>query len=157
MDTNETIKGYEIKERIGKGGCGAVYLAQKENKNYALKKINDLTKDEIEYYQKILKALYKIRSEYVIKYYESFAENECLYIVMEYGGNTDLKKYINEQEHLIEEKIIKDIIIQICLGLKEIHKNKLIHRDLTPDNIFMDNNKKIKIGDFGVSKILTTL
>ena len=78
---------------------------------------------------------------------------------MEYGGNTDLKKYIKEQEkqeHLIEEKIIKDIIIQICLGLKEIHKNKLIHRDLTPDNIFMDNNKKIKIGDFGVSKILTT-
>ena len=50
--------------------------------------------------------------------------------------------------------IIKDIIIQICLGLKEIHKNKLIHRDLTPDNIFMYNNK-IKIGDFGVSKILT--
>ena len=156
MDTSKTIKGYQIKKRIGKGGCGAVYLAQKENKNYALKKITDLTKDEIEYYQKILNALYKIRSEYVIKYYESFVENECLYIVMEYGGNTDLKKYIKEQEeHLIEEKIIKDIIIQICLGLKEIHKNKLIHRDLTPDNIFMYNNK-IKIGDFGVSKILTT-
>jgi serine/threonine protein kinase len=48
MDTSKTIKGYEKKERIGKGGCGAVYLAQKENKNYALKKITDLTKDEIE-------------------------------------------------------------------------------------------------------------
>ena len=64
MDTNKTIKGYQIKQRIGKGGCGAVYLAQKENKNYALKKITDLTKNEIEYYQKILNALYKIRSEY---------------------------------------------------------------------------------------------
>ena len=124
MDTNETIKGYEIKERIGKGGCGAVFLAQKENKNYAMKIISFLTKDEIEYYQKILNALYKIRSEYVIKYYESFVENECLYIVMEYGGNTDLKKFIeNKKPLLIEEKIIKDIIIQICLGLKEIHKN----------------------------------
>ena len=156
MDTSKTIKGYQIKQRIGKGGCGAVYLAQKENKNYAMKIISFLTKEEIEYYQKILNALYKIRSEYVIKYYESFVENECLYIVMEYGGNTDLKKFIEKQEHLIEEKIIKDIIIQICLGLKEIHKNKLIHRDLTPDNIFMDNNNKIKIGDFGVSKILTS-
>ena len=47
-------------------------------------------------------------------------------------------------------KIIANIIIQICLGLKEIHKNKLIHRDLTPDNIFMDNNNKIKIGDFRI-------
>ena len=75
---------------------------------------------------------------------------------MEYGGNTDLKKYINEQESLIEEKTLKDIIMQICLGLKEIHNIKLIHRDLTPDNIFMDKNNKIKIGDFGVSKILTT-
>ena len=113
MDTNETIKGYQINQKIGKGGCGAVFLAQKENKNYAMKIISFLTKDEIEYYQKILNALYKIRSEYVIKYYESFVENKCLYIVMEYGGNTDLKKYIKEQEeHLIEEKIIKDIIIK---------------------------------------------
>ena len=73
-------KGYQIKQRIGIGGCGAVYLAQKGNKNYAIKKIIDLTKDEIEYYQKILNALFNIKSEYVIKYYESFVENECLYI-----------------------------------------------------------------------------
>ena len=155
MDTSKNIKGYQLIKRIGKGGCGAVYLAQKENENYAIKKINDLTEEEIKYYQKILNVLFKIKSQYVIKYYESFVENDCLYIVMEYGGNTDLKKYIEKQDSLIDEKIIKDMIIQICLGLKEIHKNKLIHRDLTPDNIFMYNNK-IKIGDFGVSKILTT-
>ena len=157
MGTSGNIKGYQIIKRIGKGGCGAVYLAQKENENYAIKKINDLTEEEIEYYQKILNVLFKIKSQYVIKYYESFVENDCLYIVMEYGGNTDLKKYIEQQKpKLIEEKTIKDIIIQICLGLREIHKNKLIHRDLTPDNIFMDNNNKIKIGDFSVSKVLTT-
>ena len=82
-----------------------------------MKIISFLTKDEIKYYQKILNALYKIRSEYVIKYYESFVENKCLYIVMEYGGNTDLKKFIEKQKLLlIEEKIIKDITMQICLG-----------------------------------------
>ena len=150
-------KGYQIIERIGRGGCGIVYLVQKENKNYALKKITDLNNNEIDNYQKLLKTLYKIKSEYVIKYYESYVEKDCLYIIMEYGGNTDLKKYIKKQgNNLIEEKTIKNIIIQICLGLKEIHKNKLIHRDLTPDNIFMDGNNNIKIGDFSVSKILTT-
>jgi len=157
MDTNKYIKGYKIIKRIGRGGFGAVYLVQKENKNYALKKITDLTEDEIKDYQKILNILFNMKSEYIIRYYESIKENDCLYIIMEYGGDIDLKKYIIKQENsFINEKKIKDIIIQICKGLKEIHKNKLIHRDLTPDNIFMDNNNNIKIGDFGVSKVLTT-
>ena len=71
-----------------------------------------------------MNVLFKIKSDYIIKYYESFIENDILYIIMEYGGNKDLKKFIKEKECLIDEKIIKDIKIQICLGLKVIHKNK---------------------------------
>ena len=57
---------------------------------------------------------------------------------------------------LIDEKIIKDIIIQICHGLKDIHNAKIIDRDLSPYNIFInENNKiKIKIGDFCVAAII---
>ena len=61
-------KSYEIKERIGKGGCGAVYLVYKNNKYYAMKKITDLTIEEIAKYQKILNILLKIKCDYVIKY-----------------------------------------------------------------------------------------
>ena len=78
---------------------------------------------------------------------------------MEYGGNNNLKQFILNQKkknQYIEEKIIKDIVIQICSGLKEIHKANIIHRDLTPENIFINQNNKIKIGDFGVSKQLNT-
>ena len=67
MDKNQNIKGYKKIRRIGKGGCGVVYLVQKDNKNYALKKISDLTKDEIDYYQKILNALFKIKNDYIIE------------------------------------------------------------------------------------------
>ena len=66
-----------------------------------------------------------------------------------------INDYKNRDEP-INESIIKSIILQICEGLKDIHDNKIIHRDLTPDNIFIDKNNKIKIGDFGVSKIMTT-
>ena len=92
------------------------------------------------------------------KYYYSFEENDSFNIVMEYGGDTNLKQFIHAHKakaNLIGEKLIENIIIQICLGLKEIHDNNIIHRDLTPDNIFIDENNKIKIGDFGISKILT--
>ena len=156
MNVNQIIKGYHIIELIGAGGCGMAFKAEKDNKYYVLKMI--AKKDMIESYKKnqnLLNKLFEIKSEYIVKYYESFVENGIPYIIMEYGGDTDLKKYIeNQPPLLIEEKIIKDIVLQICLGLKEIHKNNLIHRDLTPDNIFMDKNYKIKIGDFGVSKIL---
>ena len=105
MDTNLNIRGYKIIRRIGKGGCGTVYLVQKENKYYALKKITDLTKEEIKEYEKILNSLFKLNNEYVIKYYESFLENYCLYIKMEYGGDSDLKRFIKnykDKNQLIE-------------------------------------------------------
>ena len=78
---------------------------------------------------------------------------------MEYAGNLNLKQYINNykaQILFIDEKIIENIIKQICLALKEIHNKEIIHRDLTPDNIFINENNQIKIGDFGVSKKLNT-
>ena len=79
---------------------------------------------------------------------------------MEYVGDNNLKQFIHDYKNnneLIDQNIIKDIFIQICKGLKEIHNNKILHRDLTPDNIIIDKNNKIKIGDFGISKILINL
>ena len=64
---------------------------------------------------------------------------------MEYGGDSNLKQFIKkykDKEQLIEENIIENIIKQIILGLKAIHNEKLIHRDLTPENIFI-NEKNI--------------
>ena len=154
---NEKGKKYKNIKKIGEGGFGDVYLVEKDNNYYALKKLKfKLTKEELEQYQKILNILLKIKNENIIKYYEFFLENDYLNIVMEYCGDTDLKQFIKNQKaknELIEEELIKDFIIQICNGLKEIHNNGIIHRDLTPDNIFIDINDNIKIGDFGISKI----
>ena len=152
--------GYKILKKLGEGGFGIVYLIEKDNQQYALKQYKiRLKKEEIEQYKKIINVLSKINNEYLIKYYYSFMENNIFNILMEYVGDNDLKKFIQnykDKDEFIDEKIIRDIVIQICKGLKEIHDNKIIHRDLTPDNIFIDKNNKIKIGDFGTSKITTT-
>ena len=151
--------GYKIIEKLGEGGFGIVYLVEKDNKQYALKKsIKKLKKEEIEHVKKIIDTLSKINNEYLIKYYTTFIKNDSFNILMEYAGKTNLKQFIDDYKNkgeFIDEYIIKDIILQICKGLEEIHDNKIIHRDLTPDNIFINDNYKIKIGDFGVSKIIT--
>ena len=149
---------YEIIKKIGEGNFGEVFLIKIENKNYVLKRIKyRLSQEEIKKYDDIIKAISKINNKYIIKYYSTFQEKDSYNIIMEYAGDCNLKDFIDTQKtkhNLIEEKIIKEIIIQIILGLKEIHRNKIIHRDLTPDNIFIDKNNNIKIGDFGISKIL---
>ena len=151
---------YKIIGKIGEGGFGEVYLIEKEGLTYALKKSkNKLNEDEMNQLQKIIDILSKIDNDNIIKYYNSFIENDSFCVLMEYAGKNNLKQFIEIykiKDELIEEKKIKSIILQMCKGLVDIHKNKLIHRDFTPDNIFLDKNNRIKIGDFGISKILST-
>ena len=86
-------------------------------------------KEEIKAIQNEAKILSSIDSEYIVKYYDSFSDNECFNIVMEYCDGLDLRKYINkhkEKNKLIEKDLIYHIISDICKGLKEIHNKKLI-------------------------------
>ena len=115
--------------------------------------------EDIYSYEQEAKILSKLNNNYIVKYYYSFKDDEFFYIIMEYGGNSNLRDLIEKQNQKnlckFEENIIIDIMKQICLGIKEIHKNGIIHRNLKPENIFIDKNNKIKIGDFGISKIIT--
>jgi len=76
---------------------------------------------------------------------------------MEYADSGDLEKKLMEQkqknEHF-EENTIINWLIQTCLGLKYLHNLHVIHRDIKPQNIFLTKNGIIKIGDFGISKVL---
>ena len=161
MSINIDSKEYKIVE-TKLGTLGNMLKLEKDNKYYVLKKISiaDLTNEEIELNKEKYKILSKINNEYIVKYYHYYIENDYLNILMEYVGYSNLKNFIKnhkEQEELIEENIIENIIRQICIGLKDIHKNEIIHRDLTPDNIFINEYNEIKIGDFGISKRLETL
>ena len=59
---------------------------------------------------------------------------------------------IKKKKQKIKENEIIKISLDICEGLKEIHKRNIIHRDLKPENIYLNKDLKIKIGDFGISK-----
>ena len=99
----------------------------------------------------------------VVKYYESYIlnNNETIYWIMEYCDGGTLRDKINiycKNEIKIQENLIWYWSLQILSALKYLHSKMLIHRDLKPDNIYIENKTgSCKIGDFGLSKVLTGL
>ena len=152
---------YNIIKELGIGGFGKVFQVSSmlDNKNYAIKVIpnTESAKNQFKNIQNEVKILSQLNCKNIVKYYDSSKDEKNIHILMEYCGENNLRSFINKyinNKTFIEEKIIKKIIKQICLGLKEIHNKKIIHRNLKPEKIFINENMDIKIGDFGLSKQL---
>ena len=157
----ESRPNYKIINKLGNGAFGSVYkiLDTYDNKTYALKKI-DIDKEVeknisiIENESNILKSL---DNPNIVKYYDCFREKNSFYILMEFCEYKDLNCFINkykQKNELIPESVIRSIFRELCNGIKGVHSKNVIHRDLKPENIFISDDYQIKIGDFGISKIL---
>ena len=155
------LKNYIIEKELGKGTYGIVYKATKKDDNkicvikqISLQGLNQAQKNEVKLESEILKS---INSKYVVKYYDSFEEENNLNIVMEYCDSGDLNDFIENQKktkHLLQENIIWKFFIKITLGLADIHKLKILHRDLKSLNIFLKEGNDVRVGDLGVAKVL---
>lgn len=66
----------------------------------------------------------------------------------------DLGKFIRTQIKLLSEDVIMKIFVQVCLGLNYMHEERILHRDIKAMNIFLKKDFEIRIGDFGVAKML---
>ena len=92
----------------------------------------------------------------IVTCYESFTERGRLCIVMDYCAGGDLYQRLKRQKGvLLAEDRILDWFTQMCLGLKHVHDRKVLHRDLKTQNVFMTADGRCKLGDFGVSKVLS--
>ena len=153
---------YEFKENIGQGMYGQVYkvLNKSENKFYAVKRLNfkDIPEKEKKNINKEVSILQKLNHPNIISYKESFIDEDNYYnIVTTFCEGGDIYKKIQQHkeksEYFSEEQII-NWMIQLLLGLSYIHSKKIIHRDIKPQNIFIQNKYIICIGDFGIAKAL---
>lgn len=101
--------------------------------------------------------LASLKHPYIIRYHESFVQNGTLAIVMEYAEGGDLSKPINEARmgmKSLQEAQIVQWLTQILLGLKYVHGKNILHRDIKPQNLFLTQQDQLRIGDFGISKVL---
>ncbi|NXX89517.1 NEK1 kinase, partial [Centropus bengalensis] len=147
--------------KIGEGSFGkAILVKAKENgQQYVIKEINisKMSNKEREESRREVAVLANMKHPNIVLYRESFEENGCLYIVMDYCEGGDLFKRINAQKGILfSEDQILDWFVQICLALKHIHDRKILHRDIKSQNIFLTKDGTIQLGDFGIARVLNS-
>ncbi|XP_066483397.1 serine/threonine-protein kinase Nek10 isoform X6 [Tiliqua scincoides] len=163
------IGNYAILDHLGSGAFGSVYKVRKHigQNLLAMKEINlhnpafgKDKKDRDSSVKNIVSELTIIKEQLyhpnVVRYYRTFLENDRLYIVMELIEGAPLGEHfhsLKEKQQLFTEDRIWNIFIQLCLALRYLHKEKrIVHRDLTPNNIMLGDKDKVTITDFGLAK-----
>jgi serine/threonine protein kinase/Flp pilus assembly protein TadD len=157
LTTGVTFAGrYQIIEELGRGGMGRVYKAldTEVNEKIALKLIKPeiaAHKKTIERFRNELKFARKIRHKNVCQMYDLSKEGGNYYITMEYVSGDDLKGMIRRMGRFSAGQAIT-IAKQVCEGLTEAHKLGVVHRDLKPQNIMIDQDGNARIMDFGIAR-----
>jgi len=91
----------------------------------------------------------------IVRVYDTFEENNTAYIIMELLEGETLASYFEHDNKIPYDRAI-NIILPIANALREVHTAGVIHRDIAPDNIFLTNDGKVKLIDFGAARFATT-
>ncbi|KAJ3597442.1 hypothetical protein NHX12_000967 [Muraenolepis orangiensis] len=163
------ISGYAVLDHLGTGAFGSVFKVRKQcgQNLLALKEVNlhnpAFGKDKHSRdssVEKIVSELTIIKEQMahpnIVKYYKTFIEGDRLYIVMELIQGVTLADHfsaLKEKRQKLTEQRVWNVFVQMCLALRYLHKEKrIVHRDLTPNNIMLGDGDKVTITDFGLAK-----
>ena len=153
--TKELVR-YKLGKELGKGGFAICYkccgIKDKKIKIYAAKEIDveNSPKDKIE--NEIL--IYKeLRHKNIVKLYDNFSYNKKYYLMFEYCENKDLSSLLKKRRKLKEIEV-QYYIYQLIQALIHLQERNIIHRDIKSKNIFLTEKLELKLGDFGLARML---
>lgn len=151
---------YEIIKMIGEGGMANVYLANDNilERKVAIKVLRgDLSNDEkfIRRFKREALSVSNLSHPNIVEVYDVGEEDGNYYIVMEYIEGKTLKQLLQKRGALTLPEVI-DIMSQLTDGLSHAHEAYIIHRDIKPQNIMIEDNGLVKITDFGIAMALNS-
>ncbi|MBN1487970.1 MAG: protein kinase [Anaerolineae bacterium] len=154
------FEGYLLEKELGRGGMSVVYKARNPEGQVVAVKIFNPTTDK--YLVKKFKQEGEIgralRNHPNICKVENAGQSKdhYLYMVMEFINGKSLREFVNKYETLTEGQIVR-IIGQVCDALHYAHLQHVVHRDIKPENIMVDENLWVKVVDFGIAKLTSSV
>ncbi|XP_061602526.1 serine/threonine-protein kinase Nek2 [Cololabis saira] len=162
------VEDYEVLSSIGSGSYGRCQKIRRKTDGRILvwKELDYGTMAESEKQMLVseVNLLRELKHPNIVRYYDRIIDrtNSTLYIVMEHCEGGDLSSLISQcikERRYLEEQFILRVLVQLTLALKECHRRSdgratVLHRDLKPANIFLDIRQNVKLGDFGLARIL---
>lgn len=179
LPPDTVIGGYRVVRKISAGGFGVVYLAvDKEGQQVAIKEylpsaltvrdqgelVPHVAPEKLSLYRLGLKSFFEegrslaqISHPSVVSVLNFFRQNETVYMVMNYLEGATLQDFIVTARDLKKQKVFRESTIrslfdEILRGLRIVHQHKMLHLDLKPANIFITNDNKAVMIDFGAAR-----
>ncbi|CAF0744624.1 unnamed protein product [Adineta steineri] len=153
----QTEKDFQRISKLGGGTYGDVFLVRHQitGKLYALKQIRDEHEANGIPATAMREAaiLKQLNHPNIVKLHDVFLTDERCYFLLEYM-NEDLKRYLDRNRPL-ERKIIKSFTHQLLEAIFYCHRHRIIHRDIKPHNILVNNEGRVKMCDFGLARAFT--
>ncbi len=155
----KVIDDYLVLEKLGFGGMGAVYLAERRHSDFKQKVALKLIKRGMDS-EAILgrfaverRILSSLDHPNIARLLDGGISSEGLpYFVMEFVEGLPLNEYFRENQLTLEERLA--VFRQVCSAVEHAHKNLVVHRDLKPSNILVTRDGTPKLLDFGIAKLL---
>lgn len=152
-----SIAQISLEYEIGSGGMGRVFKGYdtKLIRPVAVKLINTERqkewKDLAERFEREVQMLARVESPYVVKALFAGEENGFTYFVQEYVNGKNLKERIDELGFSLPSLASATIVYQVASGLTAVHKLGIVHRDIHPGNLLLNNRGFVQIADFGLA------
>ncbi len=163
MSAATKLGRYEVGEKLGQGGMGSVYRAQDPalGRTIAIKTLGgafgiptDQRAEFLERFQREARAAGRLSHPNIVAVHDLGVDEASgtPFIVMEYVPGVSLATVLKENPVLPLAQA-REIVEQVAAALDEAHRHGVVHRDITPANVFLDERGRVKVGDFGIARL----
>ena len=158
LQLGQQLGDYVVKERIGSGGMGAVYRAEHRlmGRHVAIKVLSGRASQDLNSQRRFLRevrAFAKLSHSNIVSAFDARLEGELLYLVTEWVQGEDLAQRVARTGPL-DCRDALGIALQAARGLQYAHAQGIVHRDVKPSNLILDQHGTVKVLDLGLSRLL---